>query len=156
MVRPTDGQWRIATLALPDISTTINLTVNAERGATGGGYGLAVQDFTVSNNSVLRAETFSVFIRTRNVGTQAFSGGNLGIALIDNNGNMEVIRIINWGEANPNSTRSNTINNCAVPNTVRPGRYQLRIVIRPGAAEQWRIATWPYNDAPTSIDFTVR
>jgi len=157
VIMPEDGSWR--TITKSPVSEGVPASINvvlAPGDAKGGGYGMAVQDFTVSSNSVVQAEKFSVFIRTRNVGANTYPGGNLGVALVDNNGGMEIIRTVNWSGTNINNTRSSTINNCAVPKTVKPGKYQLRIVVRPHDSEQWKISTFSYNNAPTAIDFTVR
>jgi hypothetical protein len=156
VIRP-DGleMWRIATLSLPNVPNAINLTVTAARGAPGGGYGLALDEFTVNKASVLQSETFSVTVRTRNRGMDTFSGGQLGVALTDNNGRIvEVIRNVNWGSLNSGSYRSSTIN-CTIPNTVRPGQYRMRIVVRP-AGEEWKVATLTLPDIPNSIDFRIR
>jgi hypothetical protein len=117
-----------------------------------------LHDFTVEKNSVSQNEVFSIFVRTRNISPEEFPGGQLGIALVNNNGNIvggEPVMVFNWERRNPNTTGGRTINNCRVPTTVTPGRYRLRIMIRPTGGE-WRIATMSVNDAPTSIDFTVR
>jgi len=156
VTRPADGVWRINTLANPGIPNAVNFTVTAERGITGSGYGLALQDFTVEKVSILRPEVFSVSVRTRNVGTGTFAGGQLGVALVDNNGNIvEVVRTVNWGELNINSTRSSNISNCRVPDSVRAGQYRLMIVIRPAGGE-WNITTLAVDNAPTGYNFTVR
>ncbi|MCL2806099.1 MAG: C10 family peptidase [Treponema sp.] len=158
VIRPENETWRIASLSMPDIPNTVNFTVTAERGAlTGGGYGLAIQDFTAEKNSIVRPEAFSVSVRVRNISADIFKGGQLGVALVDNSGRIiEVFRTVNWGEINFNGTRSNTINNCRVPDTVRAGQYRLMIVIRPTGTEQWRIATMAIGETSAGIDFTVR
>jgi len=160
VTRANDGNWRLVELSevRNGIPKAINFTVApAGRGALGGGYWLSLEAFTADKVSVSRNEAFSVTVRTRAVGTDAFPGGQLGVALVDSNGNIaEVIRSINWAALNPGpGFRNQTINNCTVPNTVVPGRYQLRIVVRPANGE-WRIATLSRDDIPTSIDFTVR
>ena len=73
--------------------------------------------------------------------------------------NITVIGSISFNALNSGSTWTRTISNCAVPNTVRPGRYRLMIVTRPGNNNdnnQWRLATLSYQGAETGIDFTVR
>jgi hypothetical protein len=158
--RTNDGDWRIIALSEIEngIPNGINFTVTpAGTGALGGGYWLSLEVFSADKVSVSHNETFSVDVRTRAVGTDRFPGGQLGVALVDNNGSIvEVIRSINWGALNPGAAfRGQTINNCRVPNTVSPGRYQLMIVTRPTGGE-WRIASISRDNTPNSIDFEVR
>ena len=160
ITRPNDGDWRIAELSAvrEGIPNAIDFTVTARgSGAPGGGYWLSLERFSADKVSVSRNETFSVTVRTRAVGIDPFPGGQLGVALVDNNGDIvQVIRTINWNTLNPGSTyRGQTINNCSVPNTVAPGRYRLMIVIRTTGAD-WRLASLSLDDIPASIDFTVR
>jgi len=157
VVRPEGGQWRIATLVLPNIPNSFDLTVTAESVSPGGGYGMALEDFSVTKTSVARNERFPVNMAFRNVGANAFPGGEVGAALVDNNGRIaEVIgsesrNVLNAGAA----TRFMNIN-CTVPITVRPGQYRLMVVVRP-ANGQWRIATLTMSSRTrTAIDFTVR
>ena len=160
VIKPEGGNWRLITLSAigNGIPNVANITVNSHTSANpGGGYGLSLERFSADNTSVSRNENFSVTVRTRKLGEHAFPGGQLGVALVDNRGNIiEVIRTFNWNTLNPGSGyRGQTINNCSVPNTVSPGRYQLMIVTRPTGGE-WRIVTLSRDDTPISIDFTVR
>jgi hypothetical protein len=128
-------------------------------GAPVGGYGLSLTDFTVDKVSVNQTERFTVKVKAQNMGSEAFPGGNFGAALVDNSNNIvEVVGIWNYTWVlNPraNSSASPWDINCAVPNTVSPGRYRLRIVIRPTGGE-WRVATMSVDNCPNSIDFTVQ
>jgi len=160
VVRPTNGEWRVATLALPDISAAINLTVTIGA-ANSGGYGMALTAFTVSSTAVSAGERFTVSGTFRNAGIEAFPGGQVGAALVDNSGRIvEVIGTANRNTLNPGANSNAMTINCIVPNSVRAGRYQLRIVVRPTgvgtSTGEWRIAGLSVNNAPTSIDFTVR
>jgi len=157
VVRPEVGQWHIATLALPNIPNSFDLTVTAESVTPGGGYGLALEDFSITRASAARNVRFQVTMAFRNVGANTFSGGDVGAALVDNNGRIvEVIgsesrNALNAGAA----TRFMNIN-CTVPSTVSPGQYRLMVVVRL-AKGQWRIATLTMSSrTPTAIDFTVR
>jgi hypothetical protein len=155
-VKPTDSEeWRIATMSVGDIPTSIPITVTAGV-VMGGGYWLVLEKFESEKNSVSQNETFTVTAVTRNRNSDAFPGGNLGAALVDNNGNIvEVIKTINYSSLNSGSSRTSTISNCTVPNTMPPGRYKLRIVAKPTDGE-WRIATLALPDVPNSIDFEVK
>jgi hypothetical protein len=159
VIRPTDNEeWRVATLALPDIPTVINFTVNlAESSATlGGGYGMGLVTFETSTTSVSRNEQFTVDFTLRNMGQDVFTAGQSGVALINNDGNIvDVFAIANTGLRNPGGTTALITRNVTIPNTVAPGQYQLRIVIRPNDGA-WRIATLSLPDIPNSIAFEVR
>jgi hypothetical protein len=159
VTRPNDGDWRLVTLSevRNGIPTAIDFTVTPiGGGALGGGHWLSLEVFTADKVSVSHGETFSVRVTTRAVGEDAFPGGRLGVALVDNNGDIvEIIRDINWNALNPGSTyRGQTINNISVPATVPLGQYRLQIVTRPTDGN-WRIASLSRDDTPTSIPFTV-
>jgi hypothetical protein len=158
VIRQQGGDWRIITKSAigNNIPNAINIDVAAERGAIGGGHGLALSVFTVDKTTVSQNETFTVTARTTNRGMGRWNGGQTGAALVDNNGDIVAIvghrntRALSVGYSNNTAFQIN----CTVPNTVRPGRYQLRIIVRPTGGE-WRIATLTTN-VPTSIDFIVR
>ncbi|MCL2806004.1 MAG: C10 family peptidase [Treponema sp.] len=156
--RLADGEWNIVTRSdlNSNIPNAIPFTVTAERGHPGGGYGLALTVFTVDKTTVSQNERFTATVRTRNRGEERWGGGQTGAALVDNNGNITaIVGTRNIGSIRVGYTNANPLEiNCVVPDTLRPGQYQLRIVIRPTGGE-WRIATLAEN-VPTSIDFTVR
>ncbi|MDR0502177.1 MAG: cyanophycinase [Treponema sp.] len=122
-----------------------------------GGYGMGLSAFTASSASIARNEQFTVSFRLRNMEQNAFPGGQNGIALVNNNGNIvgQVMDVRTTQTRNPGTQTSVLTRDCFIPGFTAPGRYQLRIVIRPAGGE-WRIATLSHNNAPTSIDFTVR
>jgi hypothetical protein len=157
--RPRDGEWKIITRSdiRERIPNAIPFTVTAEGSLTpGGGYGLALSNFTVNNTTVAQNESFNISLSLRNIKSVIFSGGQAGAALVDNNGNIvEVVRTINrTNPLNSGITWITSMNNSRVT-AAPPGQYRLRIVVRPTGGE-WRIATLTNNDTPTSIDFTVR
>jgi hypothetical protein len=159
VVRPTNGEWRVATLAPDTISTAINFTVKAETGAPGGGYGLALSEFSTEKNAVQKNEQFTINVNLRNVSSEQFPGeSQYGAALIDGSGNIvEIIgskRMV--GAINAGSGWSNpSTATCKVPDTVPFGKYSLRIVIKPNGKDEWRVATMSLPNVPNSIDFTV-
>ena len=158
VIRTEGGSWRVITKSAigNKIPNVLTITVSAERGAAGGGYGLELTVFTVDKTAVSQNESFTVTARTRNRGQERWAGGQTGAALVDNNGNIvAVIGSRNTGALGIGYSNTNPFEiNCSVPNTVRPGRYQLRIVTRPAGGE-WRVATLT-ADVPAGIDFTVR
>jgi len=118
------------------------------------GYGIVIENFSPEKISVTQNERFTVTLKPRNRSGEQFNG-QVGAALVDDSGNIAaVVGTRNIGLRVGNQLT--TTFNCTVPNTVRPGPYQLRIVVRPSANDQWRIATMSIDDVPTGIDFTVR
>jgi len=161
VLKPEGKEWQLVTLSAinNNIPNAFDLIVNPYIGINpGGGYGLSLEKFSIIDNivSVSSGDTFSVLVRTRKLGEQAFSGGQLGVALVANDGSIEVIREMNWSLQNPGAEyREQIINNCSVPGDVAQGHYQLQIVVRPTGGE-WRIATLALPDVPNSIDFEVK
>jgi hypothetical protein len=158
-ISPEGEDWRIITKSAigSNIPSTINIIVTAERGATGGGHGLELTVFTVDKTTVSQNESFTVTTRTRNIGVQRWDGGQTGAALVDNNGNIVVIvGTRNTGALSIGFSNTNPFEmNSTIPNTVSPGQYRLRIVIKPKDSGDWKIATLSSPDIPNSIDFTV-
>ena len=151
VIRPEGGNWIVITRSAVGngIPNVIPLTVTAGE-ANSGGYGMALTAFTVSKTAVSHIEPFTVSATFRNVGIEAFPGGQLGAALIDNNGRIvEVIGTLNRNSLNSGAASNPMVINCFVPETVRQGQYRLRIVVRP-ANGQWRVATLS-NDGVSSV-----
>jgi hypothetical protein len=158
MVTKVEGEnWKLVERSAigEGIQSSINLTVTAGE-AKGGGYGLSLENFAPEKTSVPQNSTFKVEVKTRNVGVDEFSGGQLGVALVNNSGSIvEVIKTATWNSLNPNATRTGTLSNCTIPATVPPGQYKLRIVIKPTSSDEWRIATMSLPDVQSSIVFRV-
>ncbi|MCL2245256.1 MAG: C10 family peptidase, partial [Treponema sp.] len=146
VTRQTGGEWKIVTISPVNISNAIPVTVTAGL-ANSGGYGQALSAFRVSQTTVSQNELLTVTPSFRNVGTE-FSGGQFGLALVDNNNVIvEVIGIADR-EGYLGTIRG------FVPETVRPGQYRLMAVVRPEGG-QWRIATLALPNVPNSFDLTV-
>ncbi len=156
VVRPADGEWRVATLALDTIHSAIDFTLTAERGAKGGGYGLSITVFSTEKTSVIQKEPFVVSMNLKNIGTDKFPGGQWGTALVDSNGDIAAVigtkNLVALGLGN--TFAKPLVINCTVPDTVSPGQYRLRTVVRP-TGEEWRVATLSAPNIPTSLDVTV-
>ena len=122
-----------------------------------GGYGMGLSAFSAGSASVARGDQFTVSFRLRNMEQNVFPGGQVGVALVNSNGNIvgQVMDVRTTQTRNPGTQTSVLTRDCFVPGFAVPGRYQLRIVIRPAGGE-WRIITLSHNNSPTSIDFTVR
>jgi len=158
VVRETGEEWKLITKsAIGDgIPGNISITVTAGE-ANGGGYGMALAAFTANNTTVSRNTSFNVGYRLTNVGLDVFDG-QAGAALVDNNNNIvTVLRSWNTGRFVVGARNANPISiACTIPNSIVPGQYKLRMVLRPNANEAWKITTLFLENSPTSIDFTVR
>jgi hypothetical protein len=158
IVTKVEGEdWKLVDLsAIRDgVPKSIPITVTAGE-ANGGGYGIMLERFEPNIISVSQNGSFEVIISLRNIGLEAITSCDVGIALEDNSGNFEVIRTsANW---NNFTGGTGTIRNCIVPATVPTRQYQLRIALKPAGKEEWKIATMSNtnNGTPTSYDFTVQ
>ncbi|MDR0472767.1 MAG: hypothetical protein LBH43_03720 [Treponema sp.] len=135
----------------PDMPIT-----TAARGAPpliGYGIGIGLEGFTSDKTVVSQKERFTVqgnitYYGVGYYGLGKFPDVQAGAALVDNNGKIvEVVGSI--------KVSSNMKINCSVPDTVKPGQYRLRIVIKPSSGE-WGVATLAPEGVPTSIPFTVK
>jgi len=134
---------------------SMDINIKPNQGGTGTNR-MALINFTPAKTTVSINERFNVTIQMRGVGY--FSGGQAGVALVDNRDNiLAVIGSRSNPERRPNGVTGVWEIGCTVPNTIAPGSYKLRIVIRPTNGE-WQIITLSEvgNGVPTSIDFTVR
>jgi hypothetical protein len=135
----------------------IHINIMPDRGGVPLPYEMALNSFTANKTTIPQNELFTVSAQVRNLGTlSTFPGGQIGTALVNNNGSIAaIIRIVNFNELNPLSNRTSTINSF-VPDNVEPGQYQLRMVIRPTDGE-WKIITKSAidNSIPNAINFTV-
>ena len=123
---------------------------------TNDGYELAITAFAASADNVQQNQLFTVTATPRNVGSEQFPGGQVGAALVDNNGRIiAVVGTRNRGTLNAGSLSGALEFSCTVPHTVNPGRYQLWAVIRPNGGD-WRLATLASPNIPTSINFEVQ
>jgi len=156
VTRPTNGEWRIVTDSDKEarVPNAIPVTVTAGL-ANGGGYGLAFASLSADNGivSASRGAQFNVNYDIRNPGMESFEG-SLRAVLTDSAGNETVIGTRASTSFGAGSGRASFVN-CTIPNTMAPGNYQLRIAVRPAGGE-WRIITMSFDNAPSSIRFTVR
>ena len=131
-------------------------------------YGLLLADFTPERTSVARGEDFKIRTRLKNNTAEPVLRGYVGAVLTDNRDNIvAVLGTSAFADIRPfsyfgfgNSDFFN-MNYSSVEPTVQPGQYQLRIAVNEFAADrkdfsQWKIITQSVDNAPISIDFTVR
>jgi hypothetical protein len=154
VAKPTDGEWKITTLSSQDVPTAIDFTVKAETGAKGGGYGLSLTSFTSNKTAVSQKDLFTMSSTLKNLNLDAFAGGQVGAALMDNSGNIAaVLGTINFNSLNAGSSRTSTVSSF-VPGDVNPGQYKLRTIVKPTSGE-WRVVTLAPDTIPTAINLTV-
>jgi hypothetical protein len=162
VTRTEGGDWKIVTLSAVGngILNFTNLTVYPCESITPtGGYGQTLLVFTTEKNYIAHGDTthFTVSLEMRNMTSETFSGGQYAVALLDDKGNL--VSILGTGNSGTLGAglRHGTprVINCTVPNTVPPGQYRLRILVRPASGE-WRIATLSMPDIPNSFEFMVQ
>jgi len=160
VTRPVGGEWKTVTLydRAKSNYTAVDFKVNAgnEPGAPGGGYGMAVSEFSAETQLVSVKKAFKVTMKLKNIGIEKFPGGQFGVALIDKGGNIvEVIRKSEYKkELNVGGYWHGSVT-CKIPETVSSGKYRLRIVVKQAGNDVWRVATMSVDNIPTSLDITV-
>jgi uncharacterized protein (TIGR02145 family) len=114
---------------------------------------------TAYQPAVYQNESFIASFTIYNVGSKVLPLDSVGVALVDNNGNIEAFA----GRSEAGRSIGINMNDyysysprCQVPGTVRPGKYHLRIFFKL-KGEDWKLAEFPenVNDIPNSIDFTI-
>jgi hypothetical protein len=131
---------------------------NIGREIEGGGYGMAVTNITSDKTTISQGDAtpFNAGAAFRNISAETYTGGDWGIALVDNNGFiMAVLGFRSLGSRDPGANINLGYVSCIVPSAVKSGTYKLQMVIRT-TGNDWRIATDSYNGSPTSINFTVQ
>jgi len=120
---------------------------------------MALNNFSSNKTSVNKNEQFAVTMQIRNISTfGAFSGGQIGAALVNNNG--EIITVIgnnNRAALNQQSIAGAATINCSIPESVTSGQYKLMAVVRE-TGEEWRVITKSAvgDDIPNSININVQ
>jgi hypothetical protein len=133
----------------------IYTNIMPDKGSTGSNE-WALNSFAANKSSVSQNEPLTVSFRPSSAGF--FIGGQFGVALVDNNGNIKaVIGTKNATERGAGSVSSNPIEISGfIPSTVASGQYKLRIVTKPEGGE-WKIVTRAdiSENVPSAIPFTV-
>jgi uncharacterized protein (TIGR02145 family) len=124
--------------------------------AVEGGYGLGAAGFSAPNSALPGAE-FSASLQLKNVGTEEMPGGDKGIALIGSSG--EIVQVIGsggFGKMGVGFMDKKPVDiKCKIPATTKPGKYNLRLVIKQKGQTEWKVVTDAVGNAPTAIEFTV-
>jgi len=135
---------------------SITINIKPDQGSIGSNeFGLIT--FSTDKISAAQNELLTVNFNVRSFGY--FPGGQVGAALVDNNGKIvEVIGTRSRGTLNPNSRWVGTLTiNCIIPETVPPREdYQLMIVTKMEGGE-WKPVTLFNREAeiPNAIPVTI-
>jgi len=132
----------------------IYINIKPDKGSIGSNE-IVLDNFTTSKATVSQSVQFNVTTQIKSTGI--FLGGQAGVALVDNSGNIvEVIGTKNLVELPPRGKYLDPFTiNCKVPNTVKAGQYNLRIVTKMNGETDWKIVTQSLPSVPKSIPFTV-
>jgi len=156
VTREEGGEWKIVSVSDRNAGVPNVIPVTVTSGlANSGGYGLAFSSLNIDDDIVSASQgaRFNVNYNIRNLGTELFEG-SLRAVLIDNAGNETVIGTRTSTSFAAGSGRTSFVS-CAIPKTIAPGNYQLKIAVR-SAVGEWRIITMSFDNVPNSIGFTVR
>jgi hypothetical protein len=128
------------------------INIKPNQGGTGTNR-LVLTKFTSDRTFIPQNELFTVTIGYR--GVSYFSGGQIGVALVNNGTIMEVIGSRNRGSLNPGLSNSHDLN-CFVTGAVNAGQYQLRMVTKV-EGEDWKLVELSAvgDGVPNSIPITV-
>ena len=133
-------------------NNTILINIKPDKGSIGSNE-IVLDSFTVSKTTVSQNDEVTVAVKTRTYGI--FPGGQIGVAFVNNSGNIvEVIGTRDYSSMNPTSVRTLTIK-FSVPDSVKAGQYNLRIVTKMNGETDWKIITRSLQNVPKSIPFTV-
>jgi ribosomal protein L33 len=137
-----------------------DFTLPEESGAkNGGGWGLSLRRFNIIDDktTVSINEEFTVDHSLSDVNSTTFPGATSGAALVDDDNN--IVAILGTLEIAPVTDANRAVGKkikCKVPDTVAPGQYKLRIVVKTKGNDEWRVVTSTEGTLPTFIDFTVK
>jgi hypothetical protein len=132
----------------------IYINIKPDEGSTGSNE-FALGTFTVSKTSISQSELFTATPNITSFGF--FPGGQVGAALIDNNGRIvAVIGSRNMGNNWQPGSKFAMEMNCFIPETVNPGQYRLMTVTRLEGGD-WKIVTLSAvrDGVPNAINITV-
>jgi uncharacterized protein (TIGR02145 family) len=134
-------------------------SIRCLQGGFGSSYGLSLRRFNIVDDktTVSINEEFTVDHSLSDVNSTTFPGATSGVALMDENDN--IIAILGTLEIAPISNSNRAVAkkiNCKVPDTVTPGQYKLRIVVKTKGNDEWRVVISTEGSVQTFIDFTIQ
>ena len=134
----------------------IVINIKPDAGGVSTGYEIGLFDeFTSTATSVQGNESFTVSAKIQNISWEEFSGGKLGVAVV--NQNDQIVEIVGtttiWSMPLASYYPDPFSITCRVPNTVAQGQYKLRAVTQQTGGN-WKIIMLSAN-CPNFIDFRV-
>jgi len=145
---PSKGHYKYSNLIL--------INIKPDEGGVPAGYEMSLRDFSFDKTSVSQNELFTVTMQIRNLSSfGAFSGGQQGVALVNNSG--EIITVVgnnNRAALNQLSSAGTATIKCYVPETITPGQYRLMAVIRE-TGEEWKVITKSGDGIPNAFPVTI-
>jgi hypothetical protein len=158
--KPTgEKEWRLITTPLGNAHdgnsiSAIPFTVTAAKKSTAG---ISLETFSPrKTDNVIQDEEFTVSVKLKNNSSAVFSG-EVGAVLADDAGKiLQVIGSKSVSKLKEQATGSSTSISCAVPKTVKEGRYTLRIAVKT-EGKDWEIVTQSAFDKGirSGFDFSV-
>ena len=151
----TGEEWKAAPFTevlVTGVTNNIDFTVTP--GETNiKGYGLSLTEFKLTNNVQSQNTDFTA---AHNINTAVFfPGGQVGVALIDNDD--KIVTFIGTGKINASYNEVSFLSvSCKIPDTVPKGQYRLKIFTRIGIeGSQWELV--PEAEGVTnSINYEVK
>jgi uncharacterized protein (TIGR02145 family) len=126
------------------------------KAAAGGGWGLGAVGFSSPETASPNTE-FSVSLQLKNAGAEEMPGGDKGVALIGKSGEIvEIIGSGGFGKMGVGFEDKKSVNlKCKIPETVKTGEYNLRLVIRRKGETEWKVVTDSVGTARTVLKLVV-
>jgi len=145
---PSKGHYKYSNLIL--------INIKPDEGGVPAGYEMSLRDFSFDKTSVSQNELFTVIMQIRNLSSfGAFSGGQQGVALVNNSGGIiTVVGNNNRAALNQLSSAGTATIKCYVPETITPGQYRLMAVIRE-TGEEWKVITKSGDGIPNAFPVTI-
>jgi len=147
----SDG-WYSVNEPLPDNYSVaaIHINIKPDAGSIGSNQ-MELKEFITNKGMVSQNDEVTVTGKIHSSGF--FPGGQIGVALVNNSGNIVAVRgAKNFGTLFK-ATSSFTIK--FSPSDVKAGQYNLRIVTKMNGETDWKIVTAALQNVPKSIPFTV-
>jgi hypothetical protein len=155
--KPTEEkEWRLITTPLGNAHdgnsvSAIPFTVTAAKKSTAG---ISLESFSPKKtDNVIQGEEFSVSVKLKNNASSVFSG-EVGAVLTDNSDKiLQVIGVKSVSKIKEQAASGSTSITCSVPQTVKEGRYSLRIAVKTVGGD-WEIVKQSAFEKGVRSDFS--
>jgi hypothetical protein len=126
----------------------ITINIKPDKGGVEG-YVLGLDVFSTKRTSVLQNETFTVRVDFNLQGSYPRPTAQLGVALVDNNRN--IVTILGTHEL----LGAYSHINCVVPDSVKPGKYNLMVAVKNEGGEWKLVELYNRNSIQNDISNTI-